>query len=635
MINAVKPPPFQPNTSVKPPELPQTFASNGLALTPTSMSFLSSTSADQQLEINQPEGIVTNNQTQTVQSATQLEPKISRKEFDATFPKGNILGAKLVTVLILDGWGIGPPDGGNAIYLAKTPNIDRLTSSFPHTQLNASGMAVGLPDGTDGNTETGHLNIGAGTIVYQDLPRVDAAIAEGSFGRNPAFRKAIAHVQQHNSKLHFFGLVGDGRVHANVTHLHALLQLCKEQNISQVYIHAFTDGRDSAPDAGIHCLQQLQAKCQELGVGRIASVAGRFYAMDRDKHWDRVQKVYDMLTIGTNCAPDATEFLKQQYNQGITDEFIEPTHICDASGQPVLVQNNDAVIFFNYRVDRPRELTRAFVMPDFERGITKESYDPYCSDFNHGSHLQPKIVGALPTFQRKKVIQNLCFVTMTQYDDMLPVEVAFAPQEIRSSLGTTLANHGVRQLRITETEKERFITQFLNGHQEVSNPGEDWVVYPSKPVRSYDLAPEMDAPEIGNFIRNSINQHAHNVVLANICNGDMVGHTGNLEACVKACEVIDEQVGKIAEAVMANDGILVVTADHGNVEEVINPDGSPNTEHSTYPVPFIVAGKPFFRNPKILPTGILADIAPTVLHLLGVSKPEGMMGKHLINVHDF
>ena len=559
-----------------------------------------------------------------------LQPLVSRLPFNSLFQRKTFSGPKPMVLLILDGWGIGPPNEGNAILKAHTPNLDKYWLSFPHTQIAASGEAVGLPRGEDGNTETGHLNIGAGHIVYQDLPRINMSIADGTFNCNPAFLNAVEHVKSNNSTLHLMGLVGAGGVHSNIEHLYALLNFCKQQNLEKVLIHGFTDGRDSPPTSGISYVQQIMDTCKNLGVGQLASLMGRYYAMDRDKRWERVQKAYEALTMGSphSCIEDPVQNMQHQYDQGTTDEFIEPISICNADGTPRIIQDNDAAIFFNYRIDRPRELTRAFVQSDFELGITHQAFDPYTEKYEK-TNIQKETPVA--TFKRQKVVKNLYFVTMTRYEDTLPTDVAFPPQNIKNPLGRVLSQHGLRQLRMTETEKERFVTYYMNGQQEDMYPGEERVILPSKGVKSYDEAPEMSAYEIGEEMVKRIVQDSADVIIANICNGDMVGHTGNFEASVKACEIVDEVVGKIVDAVFARGGVVMITADHGNVEEMLNTaNGEIDTEHSAFPVPLMIIGKQFLGKPVMLPSGILAAIAPTMLKIMGLPKPESMMGRALI-----
>lgn len=559
------------------------------------------------------------------------QPILSGLPFNSIYPQKEYNGPKPTVLIMLDGWGIGPNNAGNAIVQANTPNMDKFWIAFPHTQITASGEAVGLPRGEDGNTETGHLNVGAGHIVYQDLPRINMSIADGSFYQNQALLSAIAHTKKYNSVLHIMGLIGAGGVHSNIEHLYALLNLCKQQGIQKLYIHGFTDGRDSPPTSGINYIQQVMDHCKKLGVGEIATLMGRYYAMDRDKRWDRIEKAYDALTLGDaeQCTTDPIGALQEQYNKGITDEFIEPISICNHDGSHRVIQENDAAVFFNYRIDRPRELTRAFVMPDFEGGIKHQAFDPYSEKYTK-SNIQEQDL-KIETFKRKTKINNLYFVTMTRYEEGIPTDIAFPPQNVKNPLCKVFAENGLRQLRITETEKERFVTYYMNGQQEVMYPGEDRVIIPSKGVKSYDQAPEMSAYEIANEMISRIGEDKYDVIIANICNGDMVGHTGNLEASIKACEIVDEVIGKIATAIMAKGGVLLITADHGNVEELINNEtGEVDTEHSAYPVPLMIIGKQYMNQPQMLPTGILADIAPTMLKIMGLSKPSSMTGRALI-----
>jgi len=369
----------------------------------------------------------------------EIQPQVSGAPFTDMSPRREYKGPKPAVLLVLDGWGIGPNNAGNAIARAETPNLNKYWLAFPHTQLAASGEAVGLPHGEDGNTETGHLNIGAGSIVYQDLPRINMSIADGSFYQTAAFLKACEHARTQNLTLHLMGLIGSGGVHSNIEHLYALLNLCKQQNLSQVYIHGFTDGRDSPPTSGITYVQQINQWCTKLGIGKIATLMGRYYGMDRDKRWERIEKAYDALTIGAACTTDPLAAMKAQYDQGTTDEFIEPISVCDEDGATRLIKDNDAVIFFNYRIDRPRELTYAFMLPTFEQGLQGESFDPYTIKYEK-THLKQFHGGT--TFKRKKVLSNLCFVTMTRYEENLPVDVAFPPQAIKKPICKVFAEYG-------------------------------------------------------------------------------------------------------------------------------------------------------------------------------------------------
>ncbi len=576
-----------------------------------------------------PPPVETPTDSRTISTTPAQAPILSGRPFDSMTPTGRYKGPRPIALLVLDGWGIGPDNPGNAIKRARTPNLNKYWLSYAHTQLEASGQAVGLPQNEDGNTETGHLNIGAGHIVYQDLPRINMAIADGSFYTNQAFLNAVAHVKNFNSTLHLMGLVGAGGVHSNIEHLYALLNFCKQQEVHRVYIHGFTDGRDSPPTSGASYVQQVIDQCNKIGIGQVATLMGRFFAMDRDKRWERIQKAYNALTLGDGqqCTTDIVGAMQQQYDQGITDEFIEPICICNEDGSHRVIQDNDAAIFFNYRIDRPRELTRAFVMPDFEQGVTHAAFDPYTEKYEK-TNIQSETTS--PTFQRTKVINNFYFVTMTNYEDGLPVDIAFPPQNVKSPIGKVFADYGLRQLRITETEKERFVTYYMNGQREDIFPGEQRVIIPSKGVKSYDQAPEMSAFEIADEMIKRLKTDTVDVVIANICNGDMVGHTGNLEAAIRACEVVDEVVGKIVTQILLLGGVVFITADHGNVEEMINSrSGEVDTEHSIYPVPFLIIGKQFER-PGMIPSGILADVAPTILKVMGIEKPPSMTGRALV-----
>ncbi len=535
-----------------------------------------------------------------------------------------------VVLIIMDGWGLSRHEEGNAVLQAKTPNINKLWASFPHTQLIASGEPVGLPQGEPGNSETGHLNLGAGRIVFQDLVRINTSIADGSFFKNPAFKEAAEFVRQNKSALHILGMIGAGGTHSSLNHLFALLNFAKTEKINPVYLHLFTDGRDSPPTAALSILPKIREKMAEAGVGEIATIMGRFWAMDRDNRWDRTQKAYEALVLGKGkTAPSAEKAIEQSYLESKTDEFIEPTVILKGKKPVATINDNDAVIFFNFRIDRPRQLTKAFVLPDFEEYRPKKaSFDPYAE--RYGQKLYAPIERE-KTFKREKVLKNLYFVTMTEYEKGLPTKVAFPPRFIVFPLAQVLAQKEKRQFHLAETEKERFVTYYFDGFREKPFNLERWYEVASPPVKTYDQKPEMSAYEVTNEALKQINQNHLDFILINFANPDMVGHTGVLEAGTRACEVVDECVGKIVNRIFVNGGTAVITADHGNVEEMINPaTGEIDTQHSVNPVPLIIAGRQFLGQPRTLLQGILADVAPTVLKLMGITPPTVMTGRSLI-----
>lgn len=536
-----------------------------------------------------------------------------------------------VVLIILDGWGIAPPGPGNAISLSKTPAINMLKAGYPYTQLAATGEAVGLPHGEDGNTETGHLNIGAGQIVYQDLPRINMAIADGSFFENPAFLNAVNHAKTFHSQLHIIGLIGSGGVHSSMDHLLALLRLTKQKMVENVFLHLITDGRDSPPTSALTFIAHLKQQISLYAGGQIASVMGRYWAMDRDHRWERTAKAYWALIRGEGeKAANAEDAVKQSYAKQKTDEFIEPTVINDTAGKPIaLVGDNDAVIFLNFRIDRPRQLTKAFVLPKFEEQAQKEGFDPFAVKY-YKKHLAEKRPESAP-FVRGEPLKNLHFVTMTQYEDNLPVDVAFPPQFIQMPLGRLISEKGLRQIRIAETEKERFVTYYFNGQREEPFPGEDRVMIPSPAVSTYDLKPEMSTPELTELVIAKLKTGVYDFFLVNVACPDMVAHTGNLAASIKACEAADKFVGLVSREVLAVNGGLIITADHGNAEELINSaTNQPDTEHSNSPVPVHIAANHLRGRPQFLQSGILADVAPTVLKLMGMEKPQSMTGRSLI-----
>lgn len=536
---------------------------------------------------------------------------------------------KPVVLIIMDGWGITSETKGNAIAQAKTTNINRFWAAYPKTLLSASEEAVGLPRGEDGNSEAGHLNIGAGKIVFQEFPIINLSIADGSFFNIPAFLSAIEHAKKNKSKFHLMGLLGAGGVHSSIGHLFALIKLAKSQQLEQVYLHLFTDGRDSPPTAAPTYINQLQEVIKKIGIGKIASVGGRYYGMDRDHRWERTQKTYEAVVLGKgNKFKSAIEGINASYKAKKTDEFIEPFLIVE-NGATHLINDHDSVIFFNYRIDRPRQLTKAFVLPDFERIVIKKvAFDPYAERYGLKQYQPPQ---KTTTFKRGKILQDLFFVTMTEYEPELPVQVAFIPKTVKMPLCRALAEKGLRQFHIAETEKERHVTYYFNGRREKPFPGEDRIEVPSPNVRTYDLQPKMSIYGVTEELLKRIKMSFYDFIIVNYANPDMVGHTGVLEAGIKACEVVDDCVGRVVKTVNNLGGVSLVTADHGNIEEMIDlKTGGVDTKHSTNPVPFIVISKHFNHGGRMLPKGILADIAPTVLAIMGVEKPGLMTGKNLL-----
>ena len=497
------------------------------------------------------------------------------------------------TLIIMDGFGLECPCDGNAITNAPTPNLDKIFAENPGCCLDASGLDVGLPKGQMGNSEVGHTNIGAGRVVFQDLPRISRDIENGDFFQNTAFNEAMSNCREWGSALHLMGLLSDGGVHSHITHLFALLRMAKEQGIEKVYVHCFLDGRDVPPSSGKHYVEQLQAKMQQLGVGRIATVMGRFYAMDRDKRWDRVQRAYDAIVCGqAPYAADAAEAVQASYDAGITDEFVEP--VCCV--KDLQLQDNDSVIFFNYRPDRAREITRCLVDEDFT------------------------------DIERKTGFINTFYVCTTEYDATMPnVTVAYPRQKLDNIFGEYIAKLGLTQLRIAETEKYAHVTFFFNGGVEQTFEGEDRCLIASPKVATYDLQPEMSAVEVADEAVKRILSGQYDVIILNFANCDMVGHTGVYEAACKAVTTVDECVGKVVEATSQMGGISLITADHGNAERMVDTDGSPFTAHTTNKVPFYIVGASV-----TLRDGRLADIAPTMLDLMGLAKPEEMDGETLI-----
>ena len=509
--------------------------------------------------------------------------------------------SKRPTVLmILDGYGLNEKTEGNAVAQAKTPVMDGLMAEYPFVKGYASGLAVGLPDGQMGNSEVGHLNMGAGRIVYQELTRITKEIEDGDFFKNEALLAAMANVKEKNSDLHLYGLLSDGGVHSHITHLYGLLELAKKEGIENVYVHCFLDGRDTAPTSGKGFIEALEAKMAEIGVGKIASISGRYYAMDRDNRWDRVEKAYNVLTKGEGeQAADAVEAMAASYAQDITDEFFVPTAITENGTPRATIKDGDSVIFFNFRPDRAREITRTFCMDEFD-------------GFDRGA---------------RKQVTYVCF---TEYDVTIPNKmIAFKKVELKNTFGEYLAANGKTQARIAETEKYAHVTFFFNGGVEEPNKGEDRILVNSPKVATYDLQPEMSAPEVCDRLCEAIRSEKYDVIIINFANPDMVGHTGILQAAIKAVETVDACVGKAVEALKEVNGQMFICADHGNAEQLVDYEtGAPFTAHTTNPVPFIlVNADPVY---KLREHGCLADIIPTMIELMGMEQPAEMTGKSLL-----
>ncbi|MDG0872928.1 2,3-bisphosphoglycerate-independent phosphoglycerate mutase [Paenibacillus thiaminolyticus] len=505
-----------------------------------------------------------------------------------------------VALIIMDGFGLRNVTEGNAVAQAKKPNYDRYMNTYPHTTLTACGEAVGLPEGQMGNSEVGHLNIGAGRIVYQDLTRITKSIREGDFFENETLLGAVNHAKANDTALHLYGLLSDGGVHSHINHTLAMLEMAAKAGLTKVYVHAFLDGRDVAPDSAIGYIERLQAKIDELGVGRIATVQGRYYAMDRDKRWERTEKSYRAMVYGDGPRyRDPLQAVKESYEQSVFDEFVMPTVIVDENNEPVgLVRDNDAVVFSNFRPDRAIQLSQVFTNEDF-RGFDRGDQCP----------------------------KNLYFVCLTLFAETVGGFVAYKPKELDNTLGEVLVQQGKKQLRIAETEKYPHVTFFFSGGRDVELPGEKRVLIASPKVATYDLKPEMSAYEVAEAAVREIESDVHDTIILNFANPDMVGHSGKLEPTIKAVEATDECMGRVVEAVLAKGGVCLITADHGNADMVFDEEGRPFTAHTTNPVPFIVTAKEV----ELREGGILADIAPTILDLMQLPKPEEMTGTSLID----
>lgn len=536
-----------------------------------------------------------------------------------------------MVLVVLDGWGIAGASSGNAITSANLPNIKSLAASYPHGKLLAAGEAVGLPSGEQGNSEVGHINLGAGAIVYQDFPRINIAIASGDFLQNNAFQAACEYVKKNNSSLHLIGLVGPANVHSSINHLYALLWLVKQKALTNVFLHLFTDGRDSSPNCSETIISQVENHLKELGVGKIATISGRYFAMDRDNRWERTKLCYNALVLGQGSfATSATLAIKNAYSQGKTDEFIVPTVITQNNKPYGLVDNNDAIISFNFRTDRTRQLIEALTLPNFEHFMPVQ----YEYDIHDDSYLmvKPKLdIEHIETFKREKILHNIFVATMTEYEKNLPVAVAFPPVHVKYPLAAVISASGLRQLHISETEKNPHVTYFFNGGREKLYTGEDVVEIPSPKVATYDLKPEMSAYEVTSELIKKIKLNSYDFIVVNYANPDMVGHTGNLPATIKACETVDDCLGQLQMVLQTIGAGMIITGDHGNAEVKIDTNtGAIQTSHTKNPVPVIIAAAEFRGNPLDLGQGILADVAPTILKLMGLPIPSDMTGRVLI-----
>ncbi|GAA5530517.1 2,3-bisphosphoglycerate-independent phosphoglycerate mutase [Herpetosiphon gulosus] len=533
-----------------------------------------------------------------------------------------------VLLAIMDGWGLAPAGPGNGVSLANTPNVDHWMATCPTTQLHASGLDVGLPEGQIGNSEVGHLNIGAGLVVYQDSTRISESIKSGEFFENPAFLEAVQIVKERGTNMHLIGLIGRGGVHAYDIHLAGLLQLMAQQGVNRTYIHAFMDGRDTLPQSGLGYMQELQRTIAQIGVGQVASVIGRYYAMDRDKRWERVGAAYAAMVEGVgHTASDPINAIEQSYLRDARgDEFIEATVITDSAGVALpRISAGDVVICFNFRADRVRQITRALMQPDFNTMVQEW----YANQAEQGLQLPTTI------WQRPEQVPNLHYVTMTQYDATFPYAIAYPPHYITEPLAKVIADAGKRQYHSAETEKYPHVTFFLNGRREEPFAGEDRVMASSPKVATYDLQPEMSAEEVAAKLLDAVNSQVYDFLVVNFANPDMVGHTGVIPAVVKACETVDHCLGQVVPAVVAQGGVAILIADHGNAEQMIDPQtGGPHTAHTTNLVPCILVADPATgltrEHISLRAGGRLADLAPTILDLLGLQKAEAMTGTSLI-----
>lgn len=517
---------------------------------------------------------------------------------------------KPVILVVLDGWGLGKNDKGNAIAQAHLPTIDKLNQFYPHAALQASGISVGLPWGEVGNSEVGHITLGAGKIIYQSMPRITMSVQNGEFFGNATFLKAINNAKEKNGAMHLMGLVSKGSVHSYIDHLYALLELMRDQRMEKVFIHVFTDGRDASPTAGVEMIQELQRRLFSLKIGKIATICGRYFAMDRNNNWDRTEKAYDVIVKGEGKKIESPlVYMQESYQKKIYDEFLEPAVVCE-NGKPLgTVSENDSIIFFNFREDRARQLTKAFVLPGFSK------------------------------FKRDR-LRNIDFVTMTQYEENLPVSVAFPPEQVKEPLGSIISKNNLYQLRIAETEKFAHVTYFFNGGNEEPYPREERVIIPSKNTENFAKIPEMSAREITKKVLEVLEQNKYSFILINYANADIVGHTGDEDATIKAVEAVDSCLSDLIPGVISRNGCLLITADHGNAEELKNmKTGEVDTEHSVNPVPvWFITNENHSGTPRSLvhdnmdSAGLLSDIAPTVLELMDLPKSNEMTGESLLNI---
>lgn len=509
-------------------------------------------------------------------------------------------------IIIMDGYGLAPDGKGNAISLSGSKNVKQFMKDYPSSTLGASGMSVGLPDGQMGNSEVGHLNMGAGRIVYQDLTKITKAINDGDFFKNPALLKAMDNAKNNGKKLHLYGLLSDGGVHSHITHVYALLKMAKMHGIKDCFVHCFMDGRDVSPTSGVDFIKNLQAEMKKIGVGKVASVCGRYYAMDRDNNWDRTEKAYDMLTLGNGIqCDDAVKAVEASYKEGVTDEFIKPTNVYE-NGKPIgLIEKGDSIVFFNFRPDRARQITRAISQKEF-------------------------VVPKGTAFERKTGYLNPTYVCFTVYDAQFEgVEIAFPKTSMDNTLGEYLAKSGKKQLRIAETEKYAHVTFFFNGGVEQPNENEVRDLIPSPKVATYDLQPEMSAYLVTDKVIEELDSGEFDVIILNFANCDMVGHTGVIPAAVKAVSTVDECVKKVIDKILSMGGSALLTADHGNADKLLAEDGSPFTAHTTNPVPVVLVSEKY-KNAKLRDDGVLADLAPTLLEIMNLPIPKEMTGKSLI-----